>query len=138
MTEQEKRADFGKYWVRPLQEMNLEQGTMEEIGDPQGAAIAKAMGIPLSEILKSGEKELDKWFKGIQQEVDSLKTREVYDQITKHEAYHKYWKHNIKTNRLPGQLLCAKKPDEEDDDGSTVNSMVRVRRHGCQVFAKDT
>ena len=56
MTDTEKRADFEKYWVGPLQEMSLEQRVIEEIGDPQSAAIAKSMGIPLSDITKSGEK----------------------------------------------------------------------------------
>ena len=53
---------------------------------------------------------------------------EVYDEITKAEAYHTYCKRVIKTKRLPAQLRCAMKPDDEDPDGWKAKA--RIVGHG--------
>ena len=58
MTEHEKSAEFETYWIRPLQDMALEQRMIEEVGDPQSAAIANAMGVHLSKNSKNGRERV--------------------------------------------------------------------------------
>ena len=71
-----------------------------------------------------GKKHAQKWDSGIKKELDSLRTRDVFEELTTEEAYHTCWKHHVKTKKLPSQVVFTRKPDELDDEGWKAKARV--------------
>ena len=124
MTEEEQRKNFEKCWVRPLQELLIEEQAQEEIMDIQCQTLAKAVTMTTKEVEHCPEKHAKKWDSGIKKELDSLRTRDVFEELTTEDAYHTYWKHHIKTKKLPSQVVFTRKPDELDDEGWKAKARV--------------
>ena len=66
MTEDEKRRNFEKYWVRPLHELLIEEQAQEETLDIQFQTLAKAVTMTSKEVGNCPEKPAKKWDSGIQ------------------------------------------------------------------------
>ena len=99
VTEQQKRDNFEKYWVRPLQDLILEEQAEDEIIDIQCQTLAKTVTATTrkkKQVLKSCKK----WDSGIKKELDALRSRDVFEELTTEEAYHTYWKHHKKYEEL--------------------------------------
>ena len=77
----------------------------EEIVDIQCQTLAKTVTMNYKEVENCPPKHAKKWDSGIQKELDSLKSRDVFDELTKSEAYHTYWKIMLRPKSCPHRLF---------------------------------
>ena len=108
----------------PLQQLILEEQAREEIVDVQCQSLAKAVTMATKEVEASSEKHLKKWDSGVKQELEALRSRDVFDEITTEETWHAYWKHHKKTKKLPAQMVFTRKPDDTDEEGWTASARI--------------
>ena len=77
---------------------------------------------------------MEVWKKAMQDEIDSLRSLEVYEEMGKAAVYDKYWGNKIATQRVPAKLVATKKPLFDDKGGRKAMAMIC----SCGNFELDT
>ena len=63
--------------------------------------------VPVSpqEIERMPEAEKIKWIDAMKEELNSLKRRDVYGEVTNQDLHQRYWSKGIRTKQVPGRML---------------------------------
>lgn len=75
----------------------------DELVEEQGGE-----AVPVAQVMMAEVKEKDKCTEPIKDELTSLKTLEVHEELSPTEAYTRYWGKKIPTKILPAKLVLVK------------------------------
>jgi len=130
------KMDQGKYIIGSKAMADEENEDEDESYDltPFFADEPGAELMSLSEIKRLDGEDLEVWRKAMQDEIDSLQSLNVYEELTKEEVHERYWGQKIRTKTVPGKLVATKKPLFDDQGGWKA----KARICSCGNFEPDT
>ena len=108
-TEEEKKKDFAKYWVKTFEMMEAEDDAAQKLFGEDLEGLQKTVTISVKDFREMNEKDKARFVVAAIKEMNSLINRQTFTRLTRKQCHDRYWRNGIKTKNLPSKVVLTKK-----------------------------